>query len=88
MAGTKAGGLKTAATNKAKNPVFYKEIGHAGGIKKVPKGFSLDPDRARIAGTKGGRIPRRPKAVTATQEPGIVLDNRSFIAGLRRKLGV
>lgn len=60
MAGTVAGGKKAAATNLKKNPNFYKEIGSIGGRAKVPnKGFAANPELARIAGQKGGKISRR-----------------------------
>lgn len=64
MAGTKAGGIKAAKTNKklhGKN--FYKEIGAKGGSACVEtKGFGADRERARLAGQKGGKISKRGKA--------------------------
>lgn len=65
MAGTKAGGSKAAAKNKANNPNFYSDIGRRGGSAKTdkPKGFATNPELARIAGKKGGEISRRPKKV-------------------------
>ena len=62
MAGTKAGGLKAAAKNKAKDPDFYAKIGRKGGQNGHTGGFAANPDLARIAGAKGGRISRRRKA--------------------------
>ena len=64
MSGTKAGGIKTAKTIKLKHGKdFYKRIGRIGGSKKgVLKGFALNPELARVAGAKGGRISRRGKA--------------------------
>ncbi len=63
MAGTKAGGAKAAATNKAKyGDDFYTNIGAKGGKAKVPKGFSkMSPEKLRAAGTKGGTMSRRGK---------------------------
>ena len=62
MAGTKAGGLKAASTNKAKYGAdFYAKIGAAGGKKGVTGGFYANRELARIAGAKGGRISRRGK---------------------------
>lgn len=62
MSGTKVGGLKAAATNKKKHgPHFYREIGAIGGRVRGVKGFALDPELARIAGAKGGRISKRTK---------------------------
>ena len=62
MAGTKAGGMKAAATNKAKHGAdFYAKIGAKGGHNGRTGGFAANPDLARIAGAKGGRISRRTK---------------------------
>jgi len=62
MAGTKAGGIKAAATNKAKyGKDFYARIGAAGGRNGTTGGFAANPELARIAGAKGGRISRRTK---------------------------
>ncbi|RYX78306.1 hypothetical protein EON76_05410 [bacterium] len=67
MAGTKKGGEKAAATNKAKHGAdFYAKIGAKGGRLGRTGGFAANPDLARIAGAKGGRISRRKKAVTVT----------------------
>ena len=74
MAGTKAGGLKAAAKNKAKDPDFYAKIGRKGGQNGRTGGFAANPELARIAGAKGGRISRRRKATvvtaTATDDSG------------------
>ena len=61
MAGTKAGGLKAAKKNKARDPEFYARIGAIGGRKGTTGGFAANPALARIAGAKGGRISRRTK---------------------------
>lgn len=63
MAGTKAGGLKAAAKNLAKDPNFYKRIGSDGGKAGVGqlKGFAANPELARIAGAKGGKVSKRRK---------------------------
>lgn len=63
MAGTREGGLKAAKTNKklhGKN--FYRELGRLGGRNGHTGGFAANPELARIAGQKGGRISRRGKA--------------------------
>lgn len=63
MAGTKAGGVKAAQTNKNRHGSdFYAQIGAKGGKKTGPKGFALNRELARAAGAKGGRISRRGKA--------------------------
>lgn len=62
MAGTKIGGMKAAATNKAKHGTdFYKKIGAKGGRNGHTGGFAARPELARIAGRKGGRVSRRPR---------------------------
>lgn len=64
MAGTKAGGQKAASTNKARHGKdFYANIGRKGGsVTGTKGGFAANPELARIAGAKGGRISRRRKA--------------------------
>lgn len=63
MPGTRAGGLKAAKTNRKKHGRnFYKEIGRKGGKNGHTGGFASNPELARIAGAKGGRISRRGKA--------------------------
>lgn len=63
MAGTKEGGKKAAATNKRKYGAdFYARIGAKGGRNGTTGGFAANPELARIAGAKGGRISRRGKA--------------------------
>ena len=60
MAGTKQGGLKAAATNRAKyGKDFYAKIGQKGGRLGCTGGFAANPALAKIAGAKGGRISRR-----------------------------
>jgi hypothetical protein len=61
MAGTKAGGLKAAQKNLQKDPNFYAKIGAKGGKMGHTGGFAANPELARIAGAKGGRISRRTK---------------------------
>mgnify|MGYP002511837531 FL=1 len=60
MAGTKEGGKKAAATNKAKyGDDFYREMGRIGGRKGHTGGFASNPELAREAGRRGGLISRR-----------------------------
>ncbi|HEU5122260.1 MAG TPA: hypothetical protein VFT59_05450 [Candidatus Saccharimonadales bacterium] len=61
MAGTKAGGHKAYLKNIAKDPNFYAKIGAKGGRNGTTGGFAANPELARIAGAKGGRISRRRK---------------------------
>lgn len=68
MAGTKAGGRKAAATNKAKyGKDFYANIGRKGGQNGHTGGFAANPKLAQIAGAKGGRISRRGPAKKTTE---------------------
>lgn len=72
MAGTQTGGVKAASTNKTKYGAdFYAMIGAKGGKRGKTGGFASDKkgadgmtgrERARLAGSKGGRISRRTKA--------------------------
>ena len=60
ISGTKAGGLKAAATNKAKyGDEFYSDIGSRGGKVCCAKGFAANRALARLAGAKGGRKSKR-----------------------------
>lgn len=56
IAGTKIGGIKAARKNLQRDPNFYRTIGKKGGSAKVPKGFALNRELARLAGKKGGLI--------------------------------
>lgn len=63
MAGTLKGGKKAAATNKERNgDDFYARIGAKGGRNGHTGGFASNPELARIAGAKGGKISKRGKA--------------------------
>lgn len=65
MAGTKAGGMAAAATNKKKyGSDFYAKIGAKGGKNGKTGGFAAGEagrERARVYGAIGGRISRRTK---------------------------
>lgn len=63
MAGNKEGGLKAAQTNKERfGKDWYARIGSIGGKNGHTGGFAANPELARIAGSKGGKISRRGKA--------------------------
>lgn len=60
MSGTKEGGKKAALTNLQRHGKdFYANIGRQGGKNGHTGGFYNNPDRAREAGSKGGKISRR-----------------------------
>lgn len=72
MSGTLRGGKKAAQTNRARHGKdFYRSIGRIGGKNGRTGGFAANPELARLAGAKGGRISRRgpaeakPEPVTA-----------------------
>jgi hypothetical protein len=72
MAGTKIGGRKAAQTNKSRyGEDFYMSIGTIGGRNGHTGGFGSNKvgadgltgrERARLAGSKGGRISKRKKS--------------------------
>ena len=65
MSGTKAGGLKAAKKNKERHGKdFYRIIGSKGGQNGHTGGFAANPELARKAGAKGGRISRRTGVAT------------------------
>ena len=65
MAQTKAGGAKTAATNKERyGEDFYQRIGKLSNASwekngRKPRGFAANPELASAAGIIGGRKSRR-----------------------------
>lgn len=75
MAGTKAGGMKAAQTNKTRHGSdFYAKIGAKGGQNGHTGGFAANRELARLAGAKGGRISRRGKVTAgAAKKIDIVL---------------
>ena len=68
MAGTKLGGHKAAATNKARYGLnFYEQIGRRGGQISRGGGFAVNRELAVTAGRKGGKASRRSPARPAGQ---------------------
>lgn len=65
MAGTTKGAAKAKKTNLERHgAMFFSNIGAIGGKKTgVKKGFAANPERARLAGKKGGAVSRRGKKV-------------------------
>lgn len=60
MAGNKIGGRKAAETNKRLyGKDWYAKIGKIGGSNGHTGGFAANPELAKEAGRKGGKISRR-----------------------------
>lgn len=60
MAGTIEGGRKARETIYLRHGrEFYQEIGRRGGRNSHTGGFGANPELARIAGAKGGRLSKR-----------------------------
>lgn len=69
MAGTKIGGIKAAATNKARyGEGFYRSIGAAGGKISRGGGFESNPELAREAGRIGGKLSSRNRLANLSSE--------------------
>lgn len=67
MPGSRSGGLKAAATNKARHGRgFYSRIGRIGGRNGHTGGFYANRDLAREAGRKGGLKSRRGSKINVT----------------------
>lgn len=69
MSGNREGGKKAAIVNKERHGAdYYKRIGALGGSKSHPetRPFTKNPELARIAGSKGGRVSRRGPAKRKT----------------------
>lgn len=83
MSGTKAGGQKAAATNKARHGKdFYKHIGTRGGKAGHTGGFYANPELARLAGRKGGLTSSRadhPKSLTERRQEAQLKIEQDYI---------
>lgn len=89
MAGTKAGGKKAAATNKAKyGDKFYANIGRKGGSNGHTGGSAANPELAKVAGAKGGKISKRgpAKHPHVTDEEMILVRKREELRRLRAEI--
>lgn len=73
MSGTVSGGRKAAATNLARNPNFYRDIGRKGGSISRGGGFAGRPDAARKAGATGGSRSRRGFKLLEVLEDGTLV---------------
>lgn len=62
VSGNRIGGLKTAETNKKRDPDHYHKIGRLGGLKSRGGGFAaMTPEQRSEAGRKGGANSRKGK---------------------------
>lgn len=87
MTGTKAGGLKAAATNKAKyGDDFYKIQGQKGGQMGHTGGFAANPELARVAGAKGGSISKR--GIAGKRLTKEEISQRAHEYYIRRRYGI
>lgn len=69
MSGTRSGVKKAVVTNKLRHGAdHYEKIGFMGGKKSRGGGFTNNKELARIAGSKGGKISRRPRSVEKVLE--------------------
>ena len=85
MAGTKAGGMKAAATNKAKyGKEFYARIGKKGGQNGHTGGFAANPELARLAGAKGGKKSKRGKAKRNAEGHALKTNGEEYARGEKR----
>lgn len=76
MTGTKAGGLKAAATNKNKyGNDFYKINGAKGGRNGHTGGFAANPALAAVAGSRGGKNSRRGWKLVDQTEGSLIFKN-------------
>ena len=79
MSGTASGGAQAAKTNRSRHGKdFYARIGQMGGRRSRTGGFAstkvsddglTGPQRARIAGARGGLKSRRGKAIRPVRRP-------------------
>ena len=80
MAGSHEGGKKASVTNKKKyGDDFYKRIGRQGGSKSHPetRAFATNPELAKVAGAKGGKISKRGPAKGPRSDKGAPRSLRS-----------
>lgn len=76
MSGTKAGGIKAAATNKKKyGNDFYKINGAKGGRNGHTGGFAANPALAAVAGSRGGKNSRRGWKLQYQTKDSLVFEN-------------
>ena len=92
MAGTVEGGRKAAKTNKALHgDGFYARIGRMGGKNGHTGGFASNPELARKAGAKGGKLSRRgPTMKMKEYEQSMLLlyAKGTSMADIARELGL
>ena len=95
MSGTKIGGMKAATTNKLRNGEdFYRRIGAKGGRNGHNGGFAANPELAKLAGRKGGKMSRRGKGckheieLNADMIKHLYLDEKYSAIKISSELGI
>jgi hypothetical protein len=91
MAGTLAGGLQAAKTNKqVYGEDFYSRVGKLGGsaFHLTPRGFAANKDLARIAGRYGGSVGTRHRSKIQVSETERQKHKQRFIENYERLLKV
>lgn len=86
MAGNRIGGIKARDANLKKDPDFYKKIGQRGGSVSTGGGFGygeIGREKARVAGSLGGRKSRRGPAKYYTYK-----GKQMSITAIAREMGV
>lgn len=69
MAGTKIGGAKAAQTARERyGDDYFARIGRKGGANGHTGGFYGNPEKAREAGRKGGKVSKRGLAKAKAQK--------------------
>ena len=77
MSGTKAGGIKAAATNKKKyGSDFYQVKGAKGGRNGHTGGFASNPALAIVAGKRGGENSRRGWKLIQETNDSLIFKNK------------
>lgn len=95
MAGNVLGGMKAAKTNKERyGNDFYRRNGRKGGRNGHTGGFASNPELAKLAGARGGKISKRgggyKKQIEANADliTSMYVDEEKSIAEISRIVGI
>ena len=87
MSGTQAGGLKARQTNyETHGNDFYKRIGAIGGRNGHTGGFASNPELAKKAGAKGGKISKRGRKRMSNKQPEKIDLKKAFAEYAKKEL--